>query len=450
MGVSGRRADFCVAHHRFSRVFRGSGFGEVRGEEVAGAADGDVGQSGVFEGAFPASAFDGVGERVSLAREYELAGLALPASDERPESEPRLVADGNEPVALLAFWFDEPEASLVMAGAEPVGHFCIGSEALELPHDLDSVHAVDGGELFGQDGESFGLSHAGLEHDVPHEAPHFAVVVGICQVAVFATLGVECGLRRLGRLSGFEDLGGLQLIARRCCGERRVRWDEAFADRCVEHLPESEIVVVDGFASVFLGEFGAHSVDGGGGYSVESHSADDAADGVAVGSVGFEGAGFDVGRDGVEPSVYPHVEGGDVCEGQIAFSLKFVELGLEFLSGGGLGLRLRLDPAASSGSWIDAGALLRVPDSVVVAPFASASVGSTGVLLLCHGLQASSFSCGRGQTLGQTFRAEIGGLGRKTCIGMFSAPKTPKAATPSNSKGLRPLSVERMTGIEPA
>lgn len=187
-----------------------------------------------------------------------------------------------------------------------------------------------------------------------------------------------------------------------------------------------------------------------GGYSVESHSADDAADGVAVGSVGFEGAGFDVGRDGVEPSVYPHVEGGDVCEGQIAFSLKFVELGLEFLSGGGLGLRLRLDPAASSGSWIDAGALLRVPDSVVVAPFASASVGSTGVLLLCHGLQASSFSCGRGQTLGQTFRAEIGGLGRKTCIGMFSAPKTPKAANPSNSKGLRPLSVERMTGIEPA
>lgn len=110
----------------------------------------------------------------------------------------------------------------------------------------------------------------------------------------------------------------------------------------------------------------------------------------------------------------------------------------------------RAFPAAASGSWIDAGALLRVPDSVVVAPFASASVGSTGVLLLCHGLQASSFSCGRGQTLGQTFRAEIGGLGRETCIGMFSASKTPKAATPSNSKGLRPLSVERMTGIEPA
>ncbi len=150
--------------------------------------------------------------------------------------------------------------------------------------------------------------HAGLEHDVPHEAPHFAVVVGICQVAVFATLGVECGLRRPGRLSGFEDLGGLRLVARRRCGERRVRWDEAFADRCVEHLPESEIVVVDGFASVFLGEFGAHSVDGGGGYSVESHSADDAADGVAVGSIGFEGAGFDIGRDGIEPSLHPFVE----------------------------------------------------------------------------------------------------------------------------------------------
>lgn len=285
-----------------------------------------------------------------------------------------------------------------MAGAEPVGYFGVGLEALELPHDLDAVHAVDGGEFLGQDGEPFGLSHAGFEREIPHEAPHFAVVVGICQVAVFATLGVECGLRRPGRLSWFEDLGGLRLVARRRCGERRVRWDEAFADRCIEHLPESEIVVVDGFASVFLGEFGAHSVDGGGGYSVESHSADDAADGVAVGSVGFEGAGFDVGRDGVEPSVHPHVEGGDVCEGQIAFSLKFVELGLEFLSGGGLGLRLRLDPAASSGSWIDAGALLRVPDSVVVAPFASASVGSTGVLLLCHGLQASSFSCGRGQT----------------------------------------------------
>ena len=123
MGVSGRGADFGVAHHRFSRVFRGSSFSEVRGEEVAGASDGDVGQSGVFEGAFPASAFDGVGERVSLAREYELSVFALSAADERPESEPCLVADGHEPVALLAFWFDEPEASLVMACAEPVGHF---------------------------------------------------------------------------------------------------------------------------------------------------------------------------------------------------------------------------------------------------------------------------------------------------------------------------------------
>ena len=70
---------------------------------MAGAADGDVGQSGVFERAFPAAAFHGVGERVSLAREYELAGLALPASDERPESEPCLVADGHEPVACLLF-----------------------------------------------------------------------------------------------------------------------------------------------------------------------------------------------------------------------------------------------------------------------------------------------------------------------------------------------------------
>ena len=373
MGVSGRRADFCVAHHRFSRVFRGSGFGEVRGEEVAGASDGDVGQSRVFERAFPAPAFHGVGERVSLAREYELAGLALPASDERPESEPRLVADGHKPVALLAFRFDEPEASLVMAGAEPVGHFCIGSEALELPHDLDSVHTVDGGELFGQDGESFGLSHAGLEHDVPHEAPHFAVVVGICQVAVFATLGVECGLRRPGRLSGFEDLGGLRLVARRRCGERRVRWDEAFADRCVEHLPESEIVVVDGFASVFLGEFGAHSVDGGGGYSVESHSADDAADGVAVGSVGFEGAGFDVGRDGVEPSLHPFVERWGSGQGHIALALQSFDFFLEPLPRGGLGGGLRLDHAAFAGARVWCDFFARVPGSSLVLPFAAAS-----------------------------------------------------------------------------
>lgn len=84
MGVAGCGGDFGVAHHGFSCVFGGSGFGEVGAEEVAGASDRDVGQSGVFEGAFPAAAFHGVGERVSLAREYELAGLALSASDERP------------------------------------------------------------------------------------------------------------------------------------------------------------------------------------------------------------------------------------------------------------------------------------------------------------------------------------------------------------------------------
>ena len=275
------------------------------------------------------------------------------------------------------------------------------------------MHAVDGDELFGKDGESFGFPHAGLEHDVPHEAPHFAVVVGVGQVAVFAASGVECGLRRLGRLSGFEDLGGLRLVARRCCSERRIRWDEAFADRCVEYLLKSEIVVVDGFASVFFGEFGAHSVDGGGGYSVESHSADDAADGVAVGSVGFEGAGFDVGRYGVEPSVHPFAERWGSGQRHIALALQSFDFFLEPLPGGGLGGGLCLDHAAFAGARVWCDLFARVPCSAFVLPFAAASSRSawwcfgrrrfvlfghhaSSLVMLCGSWRSCYRSCYRG------------------------------------------------------
>ena len=99
----------------------------------------------------------------------------------------------------------------------------------------------------------------------------------------------------------------------------------------------------------------------------------------------------------MEPAVEVDVDGwrGGECHGALAAAL--VDLGLELLSGGGLGACLGFDPASASGAWVRVGLLACVPYAVAVLPFAAGAVGAARPLLPvvcgCHGPHASSFSC---------------------------------------------------------
>lgn len=277
-----------------------------------------------------------------------------------------------------------------MPGVEPVGDYRVRREALQLPVDLDAVDATLGDQFFGGDREAFALTHTGFECEVEHEGPHGPVGVVVLQHVPFAVCGASCGLDGLLGLAGIEDPGFPRLVTGRHGGERGVGGDELFADGGVEDLLEADVVVVDGFAAAGLVELGAHAFDVAGGDFVESHAADLAADGVAVGSVGFEGAGFDVhGRLG-EPSVDPYVEGGGVGEGCGSFALHFFEFGLEFLACGGFGGAAGFDEAAFAGLGVGCDFLAGVPDAVGVFPFAAGSLGAAVCRFLgVHGLQAS-------------------------------------------------------------
>ena len=375
VGVAGCGGDFGVAHDGFAGVFGCAGLGEVGAEEVACGSHGDGWESGVLECALPAASFDVAGEWLAVAGEDEVVGCALVFVGEFEESEPCSGVEGDESDALSGFGWDEPEVAGDVAGLEPSGYGGVWFELLELPADLDAVDAVAGDEFAWGDCEAFGLAHAGGEGEVEHQGPHVVVILVVVERVPFAWLGVVCGVDGGCWLAGLEDDGVGGLVAWRYGGERGVDGDEFVAYGVVEDLFGADVDVVDGLAGSGRGEFVAHGFDGLGGDAVESHAADDAADGVAFAAVGVEYARFDPVGGLVEPSVEVEVDGGRVHEGQRALASALVDLGFELLSGGGLGGRLGLDPAASAGARVGVGLFAGVPDAFGVLPFAAGAAG---------------------------------------------------------------------------
>lgn len=142
MRVSGRGGDLGMSHDGLAGIFGCACLGEVGAEEVSCRAHGDGWESGVLQGALPASAFDVSCEWVSVAGEDEVVGVMSLSVGEREESEPCLRVEWDESDALSAFWRDEPECAGDVSGLEPCRDGRVRFELLELPSDLDAVDAV--------------------------------------------------------------------------------------------------------------------------------------------------------------------------------------------------------------------------------------------------------------------------------------------------------------------
>ena len=125
---------------------------------MAGAAHGDVWESGFLECFLPSAAFHSFGEwPVVGCGEDEFVWFDVVAVDSCLECEPCFRVEGHESDAFVAFGRQEPVVCVDSGGFEPCGQGRVAVESLECVLDLDAVDSVDCDEFRWGQSEAFCL-----------------------------------------------------------------------------------------------------------------------------------------------------------------------------------------------------------------------------------------------------------------------------------------------------